>query len=179
MENKKKYHYYRVVDEYCNFYLQWIAPTTNSHQRSSNSNYWQSKSKTPGFIAWAGYAFEGICFKHIDLIQNALGLSHTSCEIGNFRMVPRKGEKSVGAQIDLLFDRSDNAISLCEIKYSDKEFVIDKSYAKELANKLQVFSEITKTKKQLFLAFITTYGVKDNLWSEDVMNQNIRFLELF
>jgi len=62
---------------------------------------------------------------------------------------PHKGEQ--GAQIDLLIDRQDQCINLCEMKFS---------YAKEMESKLKVFREQSKTRKTLFLTLVTTYGAK-------------------
>ena len=86
---------------------------------------------------------------------------------------------SSGAQIDLLFDRNDDAITLCEIKYADKPFVIDKTTAKAIANKADVFLSQTKTKKQLFTVLITTCGLKANLWSEDIVDAEVTLEDLF
>src|SRR3546814_3997247 len=67
-----------------------------------------------------------------------------------------------GAQIDLLIDRSDQCINVCEIKFSEQLFTIDKSYAEALQRKLLAFRTATKTRKTTFLTMITTYGIKEN-----------------
>ena len=75
------------------------------------------------------------------------------------RYTPQKDD--IGAQIDLLIDRQDMCINLCEMKFSNTEFEITKSYAKELQTKMNVFIEKTKTRKTLFLTLVTTNGVKN------------------
>ena len=157
---KIKEHYYRILDEYTLFYLTWIEPYARRTLGGTKAVYWPSKAKTGVWLNWVGAAFEQICYKHTDQIREALGLGKISCEIGNWRYVPAKGSKEQGAQIDLLFDRDDNTISLCEIKYSDNEFVIDKSYANSLVSKLNVFEKHFTTKKQIFWSMITTEGVR-------------------
>ncbi|GAF78645.1 unnamed protein product, partial [marine sediment metagenome] len=92
---------------------------------------------------------------------------------------PAKKSEERGAQIDLLIDRTDNSINLCEIKFSDNKFSIDKSYAKNLINKIEVFEEKTKTKKQVFLTMITTMGVKKNIWSEDLVDSEVILKDIF
>lgn len=169
---KKKYHFYRSIDQYSNFYIRWI----DGQQKSTN---WENKLKTPEYLSWAGYAFEGICLKHVDWIKKSLGLDKIASEIASFREISKRRQTAQGAQIDLLFDRADDSISLCEIKYSSSEFVIDKSYARNLANKIDVFQQVTHTKKQIFLVFIGAYGLKKNLWSEDLVAQSVSILELF
>ena len=91
--------------------MRWIEPFKKKGI-GVGKEYWQTKGKTQAAITWAGYAFENICFKHIDQIRKALELQAISCEIGNWRFIPPKGKKDSGAQIDLLFDREDGIITL-------------------------------------------------------------------
>jgi hypothetical protein len=88
-------------------------------------------------------------------------------------------EYAVGAQIDLLFDRLDNAITVCEIKFTEKQFVIDKAYANILRNKISGFQKIYKTKKQIFLAMICSGGIKKNMYSEDLVQRSVCLEDLF
>lgn len=84
-----------------------------------------------------------------------------------------------GAQIDLLLDRDDNVINLCEIKFYNTEFAIDKKYANEMANKLNVFKSGTKTKKSVFITFISTYGLISNQYSKQVVQSELTMESLF
>ena len=97
----------------------------------------------------------------------------------SWRYVPTKANRESGAQIDLLFDRKDDSITLCEIKYTDKPFIISKQYAKNLLNKQEVFARITRTKKQLFLAMIAANGVADNLYADDLISATVTLDNLF
>lgn len=85
----------------------------------------------------------------------------------------------MGAQVDLLLDRQDNVISICEMKFSNTEFVIDKTYAAELQNKLDVFRREGKTKKTLFLAMVTTYGIKNNVHAIGLVQHQVTMDDLF
>jgi len=100
-----------------------------------------------------------ICYKHINQIRCALHVN-SGAYVGTWRYSPRAKDGQEGAQIDLLFDRQDWVITLCEIKCSDNQFAIDKSYYQELVRKMEVFRKQTRTKKQLFLPMVTTYGLK-------------------
>ena len=80
-------------------------------------------------------------------------------------------EKDSGAQIDLIIDRRDHTVSLCEIKYSLNEFEIDKAYEASLRNKIERFRQETATTKTLQLVMITTFGVKKNKYSNIVSGQ--------
>ena len=98
--------------------------------------------------------------KHIDQITNAIGIKNVYTEesVWRYRL---KSPIEQGAQIDILIDRADKCINLCEIKFASDTFEITKTYAKDLDNKLKVFQAQTKTKKTLFTTMVTTYGVRN------------------
>ena len=75
--NRRKQQYFRIIDEYTLFYLNWIEPLIKKAGVRPTKNYWKLKSQTSSWKSWAGYAFESVCFKHIDQIQTALGLDST------------------------------------------------------------------------------------------------------
>lgn len=172
--------YYRIIDEYTLFYLNWIRPVRHKLLRD-NSNYWENKSQTPSWKSWAGYAFEAVCFKHISLICKALDISAISKEIGSWRYRPssKSATTKKGAQIDLLLDRVDGIINVCEIKHHSKKFTIDKSYARQLEHKLDIFKEKSKTGKQLFLTMITTFGLTENEYTQQLVYRGLTLKDLF
>ncbi len=177
--HKRQGIYYRLIDEYTYFYLKWIEPIKNTLQRKSlDKGNWQAIQKTPEWHNWLGYAFEAVCYKHISVIRKALSISPDAVA-NSWRYVPRKDEKWRGAQIDLLFERKDDAITLCEIKYSDEPFTITKEYVEKLKRKINVFKEQTRTKKQLFLAFISANGLKNNYYSEEMVNGIVTLDDFF
>jgi len=67
-----------------------------------------------------------------------------------------------GVQIDLVLERSDNVINLCEMKYSRGPFLITKSYAEELKRKVAVFEQVENPRKAVHLTLVTTEGVVHN-----------------
>jgi hypothetical protein len=146
---------YKLTDEYSLFYLKFIEGA-----KATGAGTWLRISKTQSYISWSGFAFEAVCQKHIQQIKNALGIGGVYTEASGWRYSPKNGQ--TGVQIDLLLDRADHTINLCEMKFASKEFTIDKKYAGELQNKVNVFEEETKTKKTIFTTMITTYGVKAN-----------------
>lgn len=172
--HKKKNTLYRLIDPYIYFYLSWIQDAPGGVFTGNGVKYWLDKVRTPAYQSWAAYTFENLCLTHSTLIQKALRLDHVGCEVGSWRLVAprgtRSGRNSTGAQIDLLFDRSDGIISLCEVKYCSEPFSIDKAYARELKQKLEVFQAATRTRKDLQLVLITLAGFKPNTWSEDLVN---------
>lgn len=115
--------------------------------------------------------------EHIPEIEAALGIAGVFTEESIWKHVPGKGQ--AGAQIDLLLDRNDFCISICEMKFSTNEFTIDKSYATDLQNKMEVFREKTNTRKRLFLTMVTTFGTKDNTYKVNLVQNDITLESLF
>lgn len=170
--------YYLVDDEYSLFYLYWIEPNLKSlAKKESLEGFWLSQSQQPSWRSWEGYAFESVCYKHIHQIRRALNIDPGALA-GSWRYNPRTKDEE-GAQIDLLFDRPDNAITLCEIKCSSEPFAIDKNYANILRRKERIFRKHTRTKKQLFLAMITTHGLRPTIYSEDMVTNEATLEDLF
>lgn len=173
--HKKRGVFYRISDEYCFFYLKWIRPIKNQLRQNPSADFWKGIINTPNYFTWKGYTFENICYKHLPQIKKTLAIDESGLA-SPWRFSPKaKGEK--GAQIDLLFDRKDDSITLCEIKYTDKPFSIDKEYSKKLEDKIDIFSKVTKTQKQIFLAFISAEGLKKTVYSEAIVNGGIVTLE--
>ena len=144
---------YKLTDEYSLFYIKFIE-----NKRTEGAGTWIRFSTGPSWKSWGGVAFENICMKHILQLKKELGIASVYTETSIWRQQGKKEEH--GAQIDLLIDRQDKCINVCEMKFSVSDFEMTKSYAAELEQKLKIFKNATKTKKTLFLTMITTYGVK-------------------
>lgn len=177
--HKKRGIYYKIIDEYTLFYLKWIEPIKSSLlKKTLPPTYWEKQQNTSSWDSWSGLAFESICYKHVAQISEALQLCPTALP-STWRYKPSKGSINEGAQIDLLFDRNDDSITLCEIKYTDTPFVIDKKYAKILNNKINTFKKVTKTNKQIFLAMISASGIKNNMYSEEMIDGIVTLDDFF
>jgi len=177
--HKDKGIYYVIDDEYCLFYVHWIEPNLKTIvKKSSNKGFWLALSQRPAWKSWAGIAFEAICYKHIDQIRLALKLAPDAIP-GTWRYRPRSQTDCEGAQIDLLFDRPDGSITICEIKCSDSPFSIDKNYAQALHKKMEIFRIQTRTKKQLFLAMVTVFGLNPTMYSEEMVTNQVILDDLF
>jgi ribosomal protein S8 len=146
---------YKLTDEYSLFYLKYIEG-----HRSTATNTWIKIADSSSWKSWSGIAFETICLKHMEQIKKGLGIAAVQTTESVWRFVP--GGDQSGAQIDLLIDRSDHCINICEMKYSDTEYTITKDYAGDLKRKRDVFKTVTKTKKTIFITLITTFGVLQN-----------------
>lgn len=162
--HKKKGIYYRLIDEYIFFYLKWIEPLKKSATKIGKVS-WTSLRASPSWKSWAGYTFEIICIKHVDQIRTALQLD-ASAWAATWKHIGKQEDE--GAQIDLLFNRSDDSITICEIKYSDEPFKFDKESFKELNRKVEIYRQVTKSKKQIFLALIASSGVKPSIYLDEL-----------
>ena len=177
--NKRNGIYYRLTDEYILFYLQWIEPIkTSLSKQTLEPNYWESIQLTPEWYSWQGYAFESVCYKHVLNIKRALQLSPNALP-STWRYVPRKKSNNRGAQIDLLFDRKDNAVTICEIKYTQEPFALTKDYVNKLLQKVAVFKERTRTQKQIFIAFVSVNGLTNNYYAEELITNIVTLNDLF
>ena len=90
-----------------------------------------------------------------------------------------RNENQKKVQIDLVVDRSDDCINLCEIKFHNQEFVISPDYADNLLHKKQMFVEATKTKKTVFLTMITCFGTKENSQYLETIDNQLTINDLF
>ena len=103
---------------------------------------------------------ETLCIKHISGIKQALGISGILTDESSF--YKQKDDETEGCQIDMLIDRADNAINICEMKYYDGLYSLTNKDIEDLQRKRNVFQQTTQTKKQLFITLITTQGLVAN-----------------
>lgn len=170
---KSKDTIYRLTDEYSLFYLKWIE-----NKRTTGKGSFLKKLNTPGWNAWSGYALESLAHKHLPQIKHALGIAELDTTHCSWIHRSDKTWRH-GAQIDLLLDRADNTINLFEIKFSRGPFTINKKYAGELRQKLETFRNVTGTKKNLFLNFLTTHGLNQNPYATELVAESIMTDTLF
>ncbi len=164
--NKKQLVLYRLCDEYSKFYLKFIEGNKNN-----GVGTWLRLSVTSAYSSWSGFAFETLCLKHIQQIKKALGIESVFSTNSSWF--------NDTAQIYLLIDRADNILNVCEIKFYNGVFTIDKIYYLSLKNKLASFHSDTNTKKNLFLTMITTYGIKENEYSLELVQNSLDMSVLF
>ena len=171
-KKKEKDFVYRLADEYSLFYLKFVE-----NKALLGKNEWLKQSTTEKYKIWSGYAFENICIKHAESIKMALGISGIFTETSSFLF---KGDDDTeGFQIDLLIDRADRAINLCEIKFYNSDFQLTDTYAQYLRQRREKFRTLTKTKKLLFNTLITTYSVKHSKSSLGQIDQVMTMDKLF
>lgn len=164
---------YRLIDEYSLFWLAFVEG-----HRAAGEGGWLKKRASPRFRAWSGSAFESICLRHVAAIKRALGIAAVETEEGPWFYRPEDASDQ-GAQIDLVIDRADQSINLCEMKFAEGEFVIDKAYARELEQKRDVFRRVTGTRKAVFITLVTTHGLRSNDHSQRLRVEAVTMDALF
>ena len=162
--------YYKLTDPFCLFYLHFIE-----QPHKTDYHYWTNNHNSPSVNSWRGLAFENVCFKHIDQIKKALDIYavHTteSAWIG-------QDDELGGAQIDMIIDRDDHVINLCEIKYLSGDFSVNNAYHRKLANHRSIIQKSISPKQVIHHTLITTYGPVQNEYS-GVFSKVITIEDLF
>lgn len=165
---------FQLIDHYTLFYYEYI------HGKRHGKNYWQAMEGTPRYYNWCGRAFERVCFWHTDQIKQKLGISGVLTEEYAWRYVPKERKKKEedqakpkkkGCQVDLLIDRSDDIIDLCEMKYHEGKFVISESYQEDLKERKEIFKEVTQTQKAVHNIMVTTDGLVNNAYANDIQKE--------
>ena len=171
-QKKQKESIYRLIDLYSLFYIRFIRENVSNYP-----NTWQQLSSESRFISWSGYAFENICFLHTPQILWKLGLSGTPTEISSW--YHKGNEEFPGSQVDMLIDRKDGFINLCEAKFTNKEFILTKAYAAQLRRKRSVFEHVTGTKKSVVTTLLSTYpAIQNSYYAEEIFSE-VSLDELF
>jgi AAA+ ATPase superfamily predicted ATPase len=171
LHKKNRDKLYQLLDAYSLFYFNFLE-----NPSSNGENFWTNSINMPRHNAWAGYAFESLALQHIREIKQALGIS--GIQSGVSAWANNKKESENGCQIDLLIDRKDGVINICEMKFANTPYIISKTYEENLRNKIAVFVYESKTRKAIHLTLITTFGIVKNKHSGIVQNE-IRLNDLF
>ena len=158
--NSRREEYYKLTDPFCIFYLKFV--------KDSKKTDWINIADSSQVTTWKGYAFENVCWNHIKQIKISLGISGVSTTESLWSK--RADEESDGAQIDLIIERKDNVINLCEIKFYSDEFAVNKDYHFTLEKRKHLLSDLVSKKTSIHNTLITTYGVKHNEYFGDFIH---------
>ena len=170
LDEKNKKTIYRLSDYYTLFYFKFIKDKIYR-----GKDVWLSLIDNPKHRAWEGFTFEQICLDHVFQIKKALGIQGIFSKEATWK----GGTEEQQTQIDFLIDRRDQVINICEVKFTLGKFTIDKSYAEKLRNKISIFKAASKTRKSVFLTFVTTYGVEKNKHANALVQNEVVMDDLF
>ena len=157
MAKKTKGAVFQLIDNFTLFYFRFMESN-----KTNDPHYWSAMADTRVHSTWAGLAFERLCLQHIDGIKHALGISGVLTNVHSWR--------NANAQIDLLIDRRDGIINICEMKYWAGPYAMTAADDAALMNKRAEFKEATKTRKAVHLTMVTSFGVKPNAYSGRVQS---------
>lgn len=171
-DKKKKDKLYKLQDNYVLFYLKYIK-----NSKVGQEKVWEKIASKQSFTSWSGLAFENICQSHLHKINEALGIEGIYSEASSWQH--RGTDEMPGAQIDLIIDRADNIISMCEMKFVSEPYVLTKDYSNKMLQKMASFKFFTKTKKVIFPVFVSTYGLIQNKYSNQLIQNEVLMDDLF
>lgn len=146
---RKKGYLTQLIDNFTLFHFRFTA---ENHRQ--DPHFWTSSCSTPVFHTWAGLAFERLCLQEIDSLKRALGISGVICSACAWR--------GKGAQIDLLLDRNDRIVDLCEMKFCEGLYELDKDEDLKLRTRRETFIRETACHKSVHLVLVTTHGIGDS-----------------
>ena len=156
-ESKRAEHY-KLVDPFCVFYLKFVK----GHDRIT-TDFWLSNDSSQRVVSWRGFAFEELCLRHIGNIKRALGISGVFTNQSGWLL---QGSEDVeGSQIDLIIERKDGIVNMCEIKFYNDNFTVSKSYNRTLVDRYNRLNNLISRRQAVNTVLITTFGLTYNEYS--------------
>lgn len=159
--SKRSVHY-KLVDPFCIFYHHFMK-----NLKTTNEKFWQQNNTSQSLSSWRGFAFENVCFKHVEQCKKALGISGVVTQTSAWSKRPDDEE---GTQIDLLIIRDDNVTNMCELKFYSGEYEVDKPYYKTLLTRESLLQKMVSPKVVIRSTLITTFELKKNEYSSVFSN---------
>jgi len=171
--NKRRGAVYRLTDFFSLFYFKFLAGNL-----SHDDEWWSNHLESGIVYDWMGHSFELVCMKHHKQIKSALGIRGMATSLSTWQAKPNKEEGTPGGQIDLIIERADRIIHLCEMKFCTDTYRIKPEYERRLRDRSGLFKELTKTNKTVVHTFITTYGVANGK-NKSIVHSEVTMDDLF
>lgn len=156
--HSKREEHYKLIDPFCWFYLHFIKNQTALHPQ-----FWQQNCTDPIITAWRGLAFEQVCFNHIGQIKHALQIAGIQSEHSAWAI--QGDETKDGAQVDLLIRRKDKVLNLCEMKFYQDEYAMDKEDDMKLRHRITSLQPLLRRTEIVHPILLTTFGLRHNQYS--------------
>ena len=161
---KKKNAVYQLMDCFTLFYFKFLK------SEPTDEHFWTNQINTPAVNTWLGLAFERVCMEHVDQIKMKLGISGVLTEVNSWYCKSDPDHGVFGSQIDMLIARKDQVINLCEMKYSQSEYTITEKMDRSIRNKISDLITVSGTKYAIYPTLITTYGLVENSYSQEMQS---------
>lgn len=162
---------YKLTDHFAIFHHKFIKGNA-----AVSSQNWALQTNSAAWTSWAGLAFELVCFNHLDQIKKGLALQSIACNASPWRYE----DEAQSAQIDLIIERADRVIHLCEMKFYKSQYILSKSDAASLRRKIGLLANHPAAKnKAIFPTLITALGVKTNDYTDELIQNYVDMDDLF
>ena len=158
--NKSKVPYYRLSDPFCAFFLRF------KYEKETSEDFWMSHLNSQEVVAWKGIAFENVCLNHIEEIKRALNVGGVSSKESSWYFESEGGH----GQVDLVIERNDNVVNLCEIKFYQDDFAVDLDCFKKINSRIEAIRPYISKKACVYSTLITTFGLHKNEYSSVFQN---------
>ncbi len=150
--------HYKLIDPFCLFYMKFVQGCTEL-----DPEFWMHNVTSQSVSSWRGFAFEEVCFSHISQIKKALDILGVSSTQSSWAL--KGDDETEGAQMDLLINRKDNVVNLCEMKLYNEKFTVTKSYYSKLVHRQNLLIERLPKRTVIHNVLVTTEGLTYNEYS--------------
>ena len=154
---------YQLIDNFTLFYFKFL-----DGERNLDENFWKTHVSSPVVYNWRGLAFERVCLQHITQIKRKLGIAGVSTKVYAWSGTAAGGK---GVQIDLLIDRADNVVNVCEMKFSNGLYEISEEEDLKLLTRVEAFANAAGEDKTIHLTMVTSRGLLQNAYSRNVQSE--------
>ena len=153
---------YQLMDSFTIFHFNFIA-----NNKRNSEVFWSSSLGSPMYNAWRGLSFERLCLQHVGKIKEAIGIAGVDAEVGCWRHVADERYPH-GAQIDLVIDRADNVVDLCEMKCTDSPYRVTDTDMADLKRKCDAYRTVTRTKKSIHTLLVSANGTEPGMYRNEI-----------
>ena len=164
---------FRLTDFFTLFYYKFLESNN-----TKDDKWWSNNMDSRSIAAWMGLSFELASLSHHRQIKAALGIAGVGTSLSTWRSKADPKQNIPGFQIDLVIERADRIVHLCEVKFSTSQYGITDSYEAKLRERMGLFRIATGTKKTLVITFITTYGVVNGK-HKSIVHSEVTMEDLF
>lgn len=156
---------YQLLDFFTLFHFHFLA-----NGRARKSHFWASMQGTPAFYAWAGLSFEMLALQHAEQIKGKLGISGVMTE--EYAWVKPGASDVGGAQVDLAIVRKDKTVNLCEMKFCETPYLLDKDEDMKLRIRLKSFREtLPSPTYSIQLTLVSSFGLAKGKYASTFQNE--------
>ncbi len=156
---------FQLSDNFILFYHDFVL------KKRAKNNYWTTHQNTGSINAWKGLAFERVCLRHFHQIKNALGIGGVYCECFTWKVA--ENESYPAMQIDMIIDRADGIVNICEMKFTNSPFAITPSYLAEMNLRRSRYQQEIANKKGVQLTMVASSGLVRNAQASEISSVSL------